>query len=236
MLEIKALTKSYQAPESRIQVLERVDLSLAAGQSLSIQGPSGCGKSTLLHLIGALDKPDSGTIALKSGTSSRTSTTHTNAGESFNVHELSETHADAYRRQHVGFVFQKFNLIDCLSVQDNIFLPSKLNGYNDNDYIMALIDALDIAKHVNKLPNQLSGGEQQRVAIARALAHKPRLVLADEPTGNLDEVNSDKVCQLLYQTCQQANAALVLVTHSSAVAKLADSQAHMQNKQLVRVS
>jgi putative ABC transport system ATP-binding protein len=223
MLNITHLNKSYRAAHGSMSILECVELHIGEGESASIQGPSGCGKSTLLHLVGALDKADSGSIVFSASD-----------GKSVDVHSLSETEADLYRRQHIGFVFQKFNLIDCISVFDNISLPAKLNQNFDKSYINILINTLDIAQHCHKLPNELSGGEQQRVAIARALAHRPQLVLADEPTGNLDERNSDKVCELLYRSCKELSTSLLIVTHSAKVAHLADRQLYMHNKHLTQ--
>lgn len=221
MLHIDNLSKSYATASERVNILDGVSLSLESAQSASIQGASGCGKSTLLHLIGALDTADSGSILLRAKNQ-----------QNINVSKLSETQADSYRRQHIGFVFQKFNLIDCISVIDNITLPSKLNHNIDTHYIDALVQILDISQHLNKLPAQLSGGEQQRVAIARALAHKPSLILADEPTGNLDEANSDMVSELLYKSCKEVGSSLLLVTHSAKVANLADESLYMHNKKL----
>jgi putative ABC transport system ATP-binding protein len=215
------LSKSYAAANGRIDILDGVSLSLKSAQSASIQGASGCGKSTLLHLVGALDTADNGSIFLR-----------TKNQQNIDINALSETQADNYRRQHIGFVFQKFNLIDCISVIDNISLPSKLNHNIDMHYIDALVKILDISQHLNKLPAQLSGGEQQRVAIARALAHKPSLILADEPTGNLDEANSDTVSELLYKSCKEVGSSLLLVTHSEKVAKLADESFYMHDKKL----
>jgi len=137
----------------------------------------------------------------------------------------------------IGIVFQRYNLIDVVSVLDNIYLPARLNAINgrpvDVGYIDTIIEALGVSKHINKLPNQLSGGEQQRVAIARALAHKPKLLLADEPTGNLDNKNSDIVSRLLIDTCAQLKTTLVLVTHSEKVAKLTDQQVFLSEGRLV---
>ncbi|WP_371195624.1 ABC transporter ATP-binding protein [Glaciecola sp. SC05] len=221
MLNISAVNKTYLSGDTSLQVLKDVSLELQSGNSLSIQGPSGCGKSTLLHLLGALDNPDSGQIVYTP-----------NQQTTINIHDLSEIQADEYRRKHIGFVFQKFNLIDCLSVYDNILLPSRLNQSEHQDYIALLIDTMQIAPHLKKLPNQLSGGEQQRVAIARALAHQPSMVLADEPTGNLDEDNSHIVSQLLFDTCTELKTTLIIVTHSAQVAQQATVQMKMHNKRL----
>jgi putative ABC transport system ATP-binding protein len=201
---------------------------IEAGKSVSIRGASGSGKSTLLNLLAALDKPDEGQIML-SGVL-RSDTTN-------DITALSESQADNYRMSTIGIVFQRYNLIDVISVLDNIYLPARLNAINgrpvDVGYIDTIIEALGVSKHINKLPNQLSGGEQQRVAIARALAHKPKLLLADEPTGNLDNKNSDIVSRLLIDTCVQLKITLVLVTHSERVAKLTDQQVFLSEGRLV---
>jgi putative ABC transport system ATP-binding protein len=203
-----------------------------AGKSVSIRGASGSGKSTLLHLLAALDKPDEGQILLGGVLRSDTTNNITN-----DITALSESQADNYRMSTIGIVFQRYNLIDVVSVLDNIYLPARLNAINgrpvDVGYIDTIIEALGVSKHINKLPNQLSGGEQQRVAIARALAHKPKLLLADEPTGNLDNKNSDIVSRLLIDTCAQLKTTLVLVTHSERVAKLTDQQVFLSEGRLV---
>lgn len=221
MLQFSAVNKTYFSGSESLHVLRDVSFDLPKGKSVSIQGPSGCGKSTLLHLLGALDKPDSGAIMFSN---EQNTTIHIDA--------LTEVQADTYRRKHVGFVFQRFNLIDCLNVKDNILLPSKLNKVYHQQYIDSLIETLQIGAHLKKHPFQLSGGEQQRVAIARALAHQPDMVLADEPTGNLDEENSQIVSALLYNVCTELSTTLVIVTHSAHVAQQANVQLLMQNKKL----
>jgi putative ABC transport system ATP-binding protein len=212
MLVINNISKRYQdAKETRL-ILSDLSLEVAQGTSIAIQGESGSGKSTLLHLLATLDKPDSGEIYLHK------------PQEVLNLVALSESQADAYRKTTLGIIFQKFNLIDCITVLDNLLLPAELSQTRDLDYLQSLLSALGVASHQHKLPNQLSGGEQQRVAIARALAHKPQLVLADEPTGNLDGKNSALVSRLLVDTCKQLNTTLILVTHSQKVADLTEQQ------------
>ncbi len=230
MLQIVKLSKSFKDGTTQQKILDQLSFNIFAGQSVSIQGASGSGKSTLLHLLAALDKPDEGKILLNVSSSSGINTrTEINA--------FSEHQADKYRMSTIGIVFQKYNLIDVVSVLDNIYLPAKLNAINgrqvDTSYINALIESLGISRHINKLPHQLSGGEQQRVAIARALAHKPKLLLADEPTGNLDSKNSDIVSRLLIDTCAQLNTTLVLVTHSERVAGLCNQQVLLSQGRLV---
>lgn len=232
MLKIVNISKSFEDGTAQQKILDRLSFVIEAGKSVSIRGASGSGKSTLLHLLAALDKPDEGQILLGGVLGSDTTNNITN-----DITALSESQADNYRMSTIGIVFQRYNLIDVVSVLDNIYLPARLNAINgrpvDVGYIDTIIQALGVSKHINKLPNQLSGGEQQRVAIARALAHKPKLLLADEPTGNLDNKNSDIVSRLLIDTCAQLKTTLVLVTHSERVAKLTDQQVFLSEGRLV---
>ena len=232
MLKIVNISKSFEDGTAQKKILDRLSFAIEAGKSVSIRGASGSGKSTLLHLLAALDKPDEGQILLGGVLRSDTTNNITN-----DITALSESQADNYRMSTIGIVFQRYNLIDVVSVLDNIYLPARLNAINgrpvDVGYIDTIIEALGVSKHINKLPNQLSGGEQQRVAIARALAHKPKLLLADEPTGNLDNKNSDIVSRLLIDTCAQLKTTLVLVTHSERVAKLTDQQVFLSEGRLV---
>jgi len=206
MLIINKLKKSFSDTEKPL--LNNLSLTLHSDESLSIQGASGCGKSTLLSLIAGFDHPDSGDIIIDnlSVTESKN-----------NAHRI-----DQFRKNKLGIVFQSFNLFDCFNAWDNIAFTARLKGNYDKKYQQALMDQLGILSLAKKPLSQLSGGEQQRCAIARALVHRPSLVLADEPTGNLDEATSDSVSDLLYETCKQANTALVVVTHSHDVAKRAD--------------
>lgn len=212
MLSIKNLYKSYQDVKETRLILKDLSVDVGQGTSISIQGESGSGKSTFLHLLATLDKPDSGDIVLHCAT------------QTLSLVQFSGSQADEYRKRHLGIIFQKYNLIDCITVNENLLLPALLSQTLDQTYLDKLLNTLGMQRHKNKLPNQLSGGEQQRIAIARALAHKPRLVLADEPTGNLDSKNSALVSQLLVDTCKQLNTTLILVTHSQKVANLTQSQ------------
>jgi putative ABC transport system ATP-binding protein len=236
MLKIVNISKSFEDGTAQQKILDRLSFVIEAGKSVSIRGASGSGKSTLLHLLAALDKPDEGQILLGGVLRSDTINNITNDITN-DITALSESQADNYRMSTIGIVFQRYNLIDVVSVLDNIYLPARLNAINgrpvDVGYIDTIIEALGVSKHINKLPNQLSGGEQQRVAIARALAHKPKLLLADEPTGNLDNKNSDIVSRLLIDTCAQLKTTLVLVTHSERVAKLTDQQVFLSEGRLV---
>lgn len=224
MLKINNLSKSYIDADETRYILRELKLNIRRGESLSIQGASGSGKSTLLHLIAALDKPDIGQLLLNKS-----------VGNCLDIAQFSESEADLYRQQHIGLIFQKFNLIDCISVADNVYLPARINKQVDDSYIQHLMKVLGIARHQHKLPNQLSGGEQQRVAIARALSHKPKMLLADEPTGNLDSKNSDLVSQLLVETCLAQNTTLLMVTHSRKVAQLTQRQFLLEDGQLVEI-
>jgi putative ABC transport system ATP-binding protein len=225
MLNIQAISKSYIDGNTKQHILKELTFSIEQGHSVSITGASGSGKSTLLHLLAALDRPDEGNIWL--------SDEHSR----IDIASFSEAEADAYRKSTIGIVFQKYNLIDVISVKQNIFLPAQLNITKrksvDTDYINQLMQDLGILKHAKKLPNQLSGGEQQRVAIARALSHKPKMLLADEPTGNLDTRNSEVVSRLLIETCAKLNTTLVLVTHSEQVASLTQQQVTLDQGRLI---
>jgi putative ABC transport system ATP-binding protein len=226
MLALKNLKKSYTDAGEQHTILNNINLTINAGDSISIQGASGSGKSTLLHLLAALDKPDSGEILLNNSQ-------QLNQGN--DITQFTEKEADAYRQFRVGLIFQKFNLIDCITVMENVMLPAKITGKVQGEYIQELLDALDIHRHINKLPSQLSGGEQQRVAIARGLSHQPPLLLADEPTGNLDSKNSDLVSHLLVTTCKKLNTALVMVTHSQKVALLTQQQWYLDDGRLTQI-
>lgn len=216
MIHVNGLVKQITDGHSHKSILDELDFHLEAKQSVAISGESGSGKSTLLHILAALDNADRGVIKV--------------AGLALNT--MSEVQADQFRKKHLGIVFQQFNLIDCLSVWDNITFPARLNGLPIDQYHNDLLAQLGLNTHRNKLPVNLSGGEQQRVAIARALSHKPSLVLADEPTGNLDDNNSQRVTELLFGLCKTLGLTLVVVTHSSKVSAYADTQLWLQNGRL----
>jgi putative ABC transport system ATP-binding protein len=207
VLSIRGLSKTYTGPRSRT-VLAAIDLDLAAGEYVAVMGESGIGKSTLLNLIAGLDKPDAGSIMLDGV-------------------ELTELNDDAFtivRRERMGFIFQAFHILPYLNVAQNVALPLLLNGRLDANASRAseMLAAVDLGERGDSKPSELSGGELQRVAIARALVHRPRLVLADEPTGNLDPESAALVLALLRENVKQANAAGILVTHSRAAAATAD--------------
>ncbi len=199
MINIQALNKSYLDGSRQLKILDNLDLTLAAGESVALMGQSGAGKSTLLHLIGGFLRPDSGAVAV-SGTS---------------IGELSDHQLAVFRRRHLGVVFQQYNLIRSLTVLDNITFSRRLNGYPPLDEdTRQMIGVLGLEHLLRRLPAELSGGEQQRVAIARALAVKPSVLLADEPTGNLDEDTATAVMEQFMDVVAISGATLLLVTHS----------------------
>jgi putative ABC transport system ATP-binding protein len=219
MLEINKLCKSYQYAEGRQDVLSGLDFEMRAGASVALLGESGSGKSTLLHLIGGLDRPDSGTIRF--------------AGQ--NIDSASETALAEMRRQQLSLVFQQFHLISTLTIIDNIRFQAALCQRFDQHYEDRLIERLGLSEQLDKYPYQLSRGQQQRVAIARALLHKPQLVLADEPTGNLDEASSLEVMGLFSDLVKLAGSSLLMVTHSQAMAAFMDRRVNLHNGKLVEV-
>jgi len=216
MIEVNGLVKQITDGHSNKSILDKLDFHLEAKQSVAISGDSGSGKSTFLNILAALDNADKGEVKV--------------AGLALNT--MSEGLADQFRKKHLGIVFQQFNLIDCLSVWDNITFPARLNGLPIGKYHHDLLAQLGLSAHKDKLPVNLSGGEQQRVAIARALSHQPSLVLADEPTGNLDDNNSQGVSELLFGLCKKLGLTLVVVTHSPKVAAFADTRLLLQQGRL----
>ncbi|WP_458526599.1 ABC transporter ATP-binding protein [Onishia taeanensis] len=202
MLEMRDIHKAYPTPQGPLSVLDGVDLSLAAGASLALMGESGSGKSTLLHLAAGLDTPDRGAITLDG---QRLSTAR-------------EPARAALRRTRLGLVFQQFHLVPSLSVADNLTLQARLAGRETPAWSQALLERLGLAEMAGRYPEQLSGGQQQRLAIGRALAGRPALLLADEPTGNLDETSAETVLTLLLELVRDSGCALLMVTHSARVA------------------
>ncbi len=212
LLTATDVTKSFPGAEGPVRVLDGIGLSLEAGETLALTGESGSGKSTLLHLIGGLDVADSGEIVV-AGTS---------------LTGLDDKGRAALRRTAVGVVFQQFNLIPSLPIAANIAFQARLSGGHDAPFIAALSDRMGLTPHLRKYPEQLSGGQQQRVAIARTLAAKPRLILADEPTGNLDEATADTVLALMLELAAETGAGLMLVTHSARLAGRMSRQLHLR--------
>ena len=216
MLSIKNLSKSYRYAETRQSVLDQLEFEMAPSTSVALLGESGSGKSTLLHLIAGLDRPDSGEILF--------------AGQA--LHSASESALAALRRSQLSLVFQQFHLVSTLTVLDNIRFQAALCRRLDAAYEAELIERLALADQVEKYPYQLSRGQQQRVAIARSLLHRPPLVLADEPTGNLDEKSSLEVMSLFSELVRQAGSSLLMVTHSRAMADFMDRRVHLHNGKL----
>jgi len=213
MLTVRNLCKSYSFADTRQHVLQRLDFDMDASSSVALRGESGSGKSTLLHLIAGLDRPDSGEIEF----------------DGHAMHALPESKLAGLRRSRLSLVFQQFHLISTLTVGDNIRFQAALCGRLDSAYESELVDRLGLGDQLVKLPQQLSRGQQQRVAIARALLHKPDLVLADEPTGNLDEASSLEVMALFSELVRQAGSSLLMVTHSRAMAAFMDRRIYLHN-------
>jgi putative ABC transport system ATP-binding protein len=208
VLSVRDLTKSYSAAGEKISVLRRVSLDIAAGERVALAGESGSGKSTLLHLIAGLDAADSGEIRI---------------GENC-ITRLSEAARASLRRERLGLVFQQFNLVPSLNVADNLAFQARLAGRHDPTWQGELIERLGLAGLLKRYPEQLSGGQQQRVAIGRALAIRPALLLADEPTGNLDEATADDVLALARDLVARTGCAFLMVTHSARLAATLDRQ------------
>jgi putative ABC transport system ATP-binding protein len=217
LLTLTGVTKTYASGEGPLRVLDSIDLALAAGQSLALTGESGSGKSTLLHLVAGLDAADAGSILL----------------DGTEVTQADDAARAALRRGTVGLVFQQFNLIPSLDVAANLAFQARLAGRNDPNYTLQLADTLGLSSLLSRYPEQLSGGQQQRVAIGRTLAVRPKLVLADEPTGNLDEATGDNVLDLLLRLVRDTNASLLMVTHSTRLANRLDARVHLSAGRLV---
>ena len=211
MLSVQDLTKSYRTSGEQLAVLRGVNLTLTAGESVALTGESGSGKSTLLHLIAGLDSADSGQIVLN--------------GEPISA--MSDSARAAMRRDRLGLVFQQFNLIPSLPVADNLAFQARIAGRHDAAWQSELVERLGLSALLDRYPEQLSGGQQQRVAIGRALAIKPLVLLADEPTGNLDEKTADEVLKLARDLVGQTGCAFLMVTHSARLAATLDRQVHL---------
>ncbi|MDB6050335.1 MAG: metN 3 [Pseudomonas sp.] len=202
MLQVQAVYKSYATPQGPLAVLQGVDLNLEHGSSLALMGESGSGKSTLLHLVAGLDNVDRGIIRIGG----------------HRLDQMSETQLANWRRTEIGLVFQQFNLISNLKIEDNLAFQARLAGRYDPVWQAQLVERLGLGELLKRYPEQLSGGQQQRVALGRALASRPGLLLADEPTGNLDEATSDEVLQLLLDLLNDSPTSLLMVTHSPRIA------------------
>ena len=218
ILQTKDLKKYYGAGDTQVKALDGVDLSIQQGEFVTIVGTSGSGKSTLLHMLGGLDRPTSGTVTV----------------DGRDIFALKDEALTIFRRRKIGFVFQSYNLVPVLSVWENIVLPVELDGRKvDETYMEEVIVTLGLEKKLRSLPGQLSGGQQQRVAIARALATKPAILLADEPTGNLDSRTSQDVLSLMKVTGQKFAQTMVMITHNEEIAQMADRIVRIEDGRIV---
>lgn len=219
ILSVRNLKKYYNTGENTVKALDGIDLDICKGEFLAIVGTSGSGKSTLLHLLGGLDNPTSGEVII----------------DGRNISGLSRDELTVYRRRKIGFVFQNYNLLSLMNVYENIVLPIKLDGIKpDNDYIEEVLKLLKLEDKKYFMPNQLSGGQQQRVALARALAIKPAIILADEPTGNLDSRTSQDVLGLIKISSQNLAQTIVMITHNEEIAQMADRIIRIEDGKIVK--
>ena len=219
VLRTQELKKYYGNGENQVKALDGINLSINQGEFVAIVGSSGSGKSTLLHMLGGLDRPTSGKVFV----------------DDKDIFALKDSELTIFRRRKIGFVFQAFNLVPVLNVYENIVLPIQLDGNSvDTQYVNNVIAALGLTEKVNSMPNQLSGGQQQRVAIARALATKPAILLADEPTGNLDSRTSQDVLSLLKVTGQTFHQTIVMITHNEEIAQMADKIIRIEDGKITK--
>ena len=218
ILETKDLKKYYGSGDTLVKALDGVNLSVENGEFVAIVGTSGSGKSTLLHMLGGLDRPTSGTVTV----------------DGRELSAMRDEELTIFRRRKIGFVFQNYNLVPVLNVYENIVLPIQLDGKApDRGYVDQIIETLGLGNKLQNLPNNLSGGQQQRVAIARALAAKPAIILADEPTGNLDSATSLDVMGLLKVTAQKFSQTIVMITHNEELAQMADRIIRIEDGRIV---
>ena len=218
ILETKDLRKIYGSGDTEVRALDGVNLSVENGEFVAIVGTSGSGKSTLLHMLGGLDRPTSGSVIV----------------DGKDIFRLKDEALTIFRRRKIGFVFQSYNLVPVLNVYENIVLPIQLDGRRvDENFIGKIVKTLGLDGRLDALPSQLSGGQQQRVAIARALAAKPAIILADEPTGNLDSKTSQDVLGLLKVTSQKFSQTIVMITHNEEIAQLADRIIRIEDGRIV---
>ena len=218
ILQTKDLRKTYGAGEAEVHASDGVDLAVEKGEFVAVVGTSGSGKSTLLHMLGGLDRPTSGTVTV----------------DGKELSTLKDEELTIFRRRKIGFVFQNYNLVPVLNVYENIVLPIQLDGSQpDEAYVGRIIEILGLQSKLQNLPNNLSGGQQQRVAIARALAAKPAIILADEPTGNLDSKTSQDVMGLLKVTSQTFSQTIVMITHNEEIAQMADRIIRIEDGRIV---
>ncbi|NLN87539.1 MAG: ABC transporter ATP-binding protein [Syntrophomonadaceae bacterium] len=219
ILRVENLSKTYGEGETAVKALDRVSFSVAKGEFLAVIGPSGSGKSTLMHILGGVDTPTGGKVFI----------------ENTDVYALDETKLAIFRRRQIGLIYQFYNLIPILNVQENITLPLLLDERQvEQSQLKEIIATLGLEGRLNHLPNQLSGGQQQRVSIGRALINTPALMLADEPTGNLDSKNSAEIVKLLKQSNQKYNQTLIVITHDERIALQADRIISLEDGRIVK--
>ena len=218
ILKTFALKKYYGKDENLVRALDNVDFWVNQGEFVAVVGSSGSGKSTLLHMIGGLDTPTEGNVSVRN----------------MNLSEMSEEELTIFRRRNIGFIFQNYNLVPILTVQENILLPIQLDGKQpDQDFMESIVTLLGIEDKLKEMPNNLSGGQQQRVAIARALIMKPAIILADEPTGNLDSHTSNDVLGLIQRSSKEYNQTVVMITHKNELASLADRIVRIEDGKII---
>ena len=219
MIEINNISKVFRTSEVETVALNHVSLDVKEGEFVAIMGPSGCGKSTLLNMLGGLDRPTGGTVKV----------------DNFQLEDLRDEDLTVFRRQRIGFIFQNYNLIPYLTAYENIVLPVRLDGkQEDKALLREIVGFLDLEGKLASYPSHLSGGQQQRVAIARALITKPAIILADEPTGNLDSHTSDRVIDLLKMTSATFHQTIVMITHNPEIAAKADVQVRIEDGKIHR--
>ena len=218
MLEASHLKKIYETGSGKVHALDDVSFSVETGEFVAILGPSGCGKSTLLHILGGVDEPTEGEVCLD--------------GNEYT--KLLEKEKDALRRQKIGMIYQAYNLVPVLNVEENIVLPVLLDGRNvDQEKLSSLLKLLDLEDERTHLPHQLSGGQQQRTAIARAVYQDPNIIPADEPTGNLDQKNTEEIVKLFQKMNHQFGLTIIMVTHDEAIARQCDRTLYMKDGKIV---
>ncbi|WP_124099045.1 ABC transporter ATP-binding protein [Ruminococcus sp. Marseille-P6503] len=218
IITAKDLCKTYGSGENAVKALDRVSIVIEDGEFVSIIGTSGSGKSTLLNMLGGLDRPTSGDVLFSDR----------------NIFKMNDEELTIFRRRNIGFVFQNYNLVPVLNVYENIVLPIELDGAEiDKSYVDTIINTLGLEKKLDSMPNQLSGGQQQRVAIARALSSKPQIILADEPTGNLDSKTGMDVISLLKVTSREFDQTIAMITHNEEIALMADRMIRIEDGRVV---
>ena len=219
ILETKNLVKYYGTGENLVKAIDHTDIRIEPGEFVAVVGRSGSGKSTLLHMLGGLDRPDSGKVLI----------------EGRDIFRLKDERLAVFRRRNIGFIFQSYNLVPSLNVWENIVLPIGLDGRKvDHEYVMDIIRRIGMEDRLHALPNTLSGGQQQRVAIARALASRPAIILADEPTGNLDSRTEIEVVNLLKNCVTEYGQTLVMITHDESIAQMADRMIFIEDGKVLR--